>query len=279
MQACPDGSYRRNWASRVMAPLCTGCSGVFPPAGNDSVPSMPKDSLDHPIAPAGLVRATALSCYISAGEGMVRFDGNWKRVAPCPVNTYGVQETTYGLQASPCRPCATGLVTDPLINGTGWTNMSACVNRAGWGIIGNGLAAPCEPNTYNEAASMTACKQCGRNRYTVQGAQARSEDCLVSPGFGIVYANQSFWDSVAAGQMTSADAAGYLVMECPPTHYGPGGAVNSICIECPGGHSAPEPGATNATECNCKFSKVPNCPGCSSYILIASMLLFLGNLL
>jgi hypothetical protein len=68
-----------------------------------------------------------------------------------------------------------------------------------------------------------------------------------------VYVNQSFITQVAASQMTSAQAADYLVLECPPTYYGPGGAVNSICIECPGGHSALGTGASKLSECEGKY--------------------------
>ena len=130
--------------------------------------------------------------------------------------------------------------------------MSACYNRAGWGIIGNGLAAPCEAGTYNAAGSMTACNKCGKNRYTLQGAQAAKTDCLVLPGFGLVDANENFINQVAANQTTSAQAADATVLECPPTHYSPGGEVKSVCIPCPGGHSAAESGATNVTECDRK---------------------------
>jgi hypothetical protein len=184
---------------------------------------------------------------------MVRVDGEWKRIAPCPVNTVGVEEITFGLRVSACRPCASGFITDPLVNGTaGWSTATACYNRAGWGVISNGLAAPCESGKYNAARSMNACKSCGRNRFTNPGAQARKEDCLVEPGYGLLDANQDLVGPVAAAQMTSAQAADSSVLECPPTYYSTGGAVNSVCVLCPGGHSAEGPGATSVTQCDRK---------------------------
>jgi hypothetical protein len=256
MQPCPDGSYRVNWASRTVASACIGCSGVFPPvlANNDTVPSIPNDRLEHPISEAtrGLVRGSTMSCYVRAGEGLVQFESSWRRIAPCPVNTFGVQDVTFGLQPSPCRTCPTGLVTDPLVNNVGWNNTVACYNMAGWGIVQTGVALPCENGTYSPARSMAACRQCGNNRYTLPGAQGAKEDCLVEPGAGIVDGNQSYITSVAASQMTSAQAADLAALDCPPTHYGPGGAVNSVCILCPGGRLASQPGASNTTECNCK---------------------------
>ena len=259
MQQCPDGSYRVNWASRNTAATCVGCSGVFPPVltNNDSVPSVPNDPLDHPVAAPtkGLVRGSPMSCFVLSGEGLVQFDGSWKRIAPCPVNTYGVQDTTFGLQPSACRTCPTGLVTDPLAGNAGWNNMSACYNPAGWGIVQTVQtgALPCENGTYSPARSMSACRDCGNNRYTLPGAQGAKQDCLVEPGTGIVDANQGFIDQVAASQLTSAQAADLAVIDCPPTHYGAGGAVNSVCTLCPGGHLASKPGALSVSECNCKY--------------------------
>jgi hypothetical protein len=53
--------------------------------------------------------------------------------------------------------------------------------------------------------------------------------------------------------MTSAQAAEAPVLECPASMYGPGGAVNSTCLPCPGGKMAPEPGATDSSECTCEY--------------------------
>jgi hypothetical protein len=182
----------------------------------------------------------------------VRGTGNkWKRVSPCPVNTVGVQDTTYGLISSPCRPCPPGLITDPLISDQGWTSMSACYNRAGWAW--NGISAqPCANGTYTPARSMAMCQQCGARRFTRELAASKT-DCLVEPGSGLLDSNTQIpMTSVAANQLTSAQAADNSVMECPASTYGPGGAVNSVCVSCPGGNVAPAPGATSIEECTCK---------------------------
>jgi hypothetical protein len=184
----------------------------------------------------------------------VRLSGDkWSRIAPCPINTYGAQARTYGLQASPCRPCAPNLRTDPLINNTGWTNLTACYNLAGWGFTAQGVAAPCPDGTYNPERSFSPCRKCGPNRYTLEGAQSSKADCLVMPGHGVVYVNQSWVVSDAAATMAADVAADLEVLECPASHFGPGGRVNSTCEVCPGGHVGEFPGAVNSTECNCKY--------------------------
>jgi hypothetical protein len=200
------------------------------------------------------VCATPTVADINAGEGLVRISGDrWRRIAPCPVNTYGVQGPTFNLQASPCRPCATNLRTDPLVNNTGWTNFTACYNQAGWGWSPQGVAAPCPDGTYNPAKSMSLCKACGPNRFTMDGAQASREDCLVKPGFGVVDGDQTWVSGAAAAQMNASEASAAGVLECPATHYGPGGLVNATCEPCPGGRLGSNPGASNATECDCKW--------------------------
>ena len=188
---------------------------------------------------------------ILAGEGMVRVGKAWKRATPCPISSYGAQDTTYGLQASPCRACAVGLISDPLVNNQGWTNTSACYNRAGWGWT-QGSAQPCQNGSYAAAKSMSACQDCGANRFT--GAfQASRTDCLVQPGYGLVDVSQALVSSIAASQLTSAQAAEAEVVLCPRSHYGAGGSVSSICAPCPGGKTAAAPGATDASECTGKY--------------------------
>ena len=104
---------------------------------------------------------------------------------------------------------------------------------------------------------MSVCRKCGPNRYTIEGAQRTQEDCLVNPGFGIVYANQSWVGSAAAALLLGAVAADLDVLECPPSQYGAGGQVNSTCVPCPGGRSGEFSGASNSTECNCKCVSRP----------------------
>ena len=192
---------------------------------------------------------------INAGEGLLLLSrAKWARIAPCPINTYGVQARTYNLQASPCRPCSPNLRTDPLINNTGWTNPSACYNLAGWGWSAQGLITECPEGTFNPERSLSSCKKCGSNRYTIDGSQRGKEDCLVMPGYGIVYANQSWVSSDSAGVMAASTAADLEVIECPATHYGPGGQVNSTCVPCNGGHVGDFPGATSSSDCNCKYA-------------------------
>jgi hypothetical protein len=128
--------------------------------------------------------------------------------------------------------------------------MTACYNRAGWswdGVSGQ----PCANGTYTPARSMSRCLQCGAKRFTLASAASKM-DCLVEPGHGLVDSEQAPVTQVVVSQMTSAQAGDAPVMECPASMYGPGGAVNSICLPCPGGKVAPAPGAISSSECTCK---------------------------
>lgn len=49
-----------------------------------------------------------------------------------------------------------------------------------------------------------------------------------------------------------ANPADADVMECPLTHYGPGGNVNSICLPCPAYSSSSTLGASGPQDCNGK---------------------------
>lgn len=53
---------------------------------------------------------------IKAGWGSV-FDpenvGRLKASVPCPANTYGVADTTFGLNAAPCKVCTQNLKSAP----------------------------------------------------------------------------------------------------------------------------------------------------------------------
>ena len=179
---------------------------------------------------------------------MVRLSNKWKKVAPCPVNTYGVAEITYSLQASPCRPCPIGLITDAPNATTGATSPTSCYNRAGWGWDFE-VSQPCQDNTYAPQHSMDICKACGDNRYTLPRAQASVDDCLVLPGFGLASNGQVLTpsDSSQLGIPAAAD-----VVQCPVAYYGPGSKVDSLCLPCPAYSSTTSPGATQVSDCNGK---------------------------
>jgi hypothetical protein len=180
---------------------------------------------------------------------MVRLNNRWRKVPPCPINTYGVPEVTYSLQASPCRPCPIGLITDAPNGTTGATSPSSCYNRAGWGWDLD-ISSPCQDNSFAPEHSMDICKACGDHRYTLPGAQASADDCLVLPGFGLANNGQLLTPPEVSELVNPAVAD---VVQCPVTHYGPGSKMNSLCLPCPARSSASSPGATQLSDCNGKL--------------------------
>ncbi|WIA12137.1 hypothetical protein OEZ85_012210 [Tetradesmus obliquus] len=136
-----------------------------------------------------LVAGSSVSCYIETGWGMiptgvVKADYTMEFAATvCDKNTYGVADTTFGLQATPCKPCARNLITLQ----AGSTDPSQCVNPGGYGYTPTG-ANRCAVGSYTSLASLGACMPCPEGRTTADDAakQTSIADCFVQPGHGIV---------------------------------------------------------------------------------------------
>jgi hypothetical protein len=80
------------------------------------------------------MRLLCVLADIEAGQGMVAQGKNAYVGRDCPVNTYGVANTTWGLQPMPCKPCPRNMITDA----AGSTTMDACTNPAGFGYKSEG---------------------------------------------------------------------------------------------------------------------------------------------
>ena len=177
---CTDG-YRPGWVALSAAGSCLSCgAGILVQANEpDERANAANDSL---------VAATASkSCYIEAGWG-ITFDPEdftkFRAIAPCPNNTYGVANTTFGLINAPCKAC-----TKNTFSAAGSTSFQDCKNRAGFGYTSEG-ANQCPPGWWAGAASMEPCVQCPSCRTTSytpgDGAlQASEAHCLVAPGCGV----------------------------------------------------------------------------------------------
>jgi hypothetical protein len=99
---------------------------------------------------------------IEAGMGMMydRALGQFKAF-PCPENTYGTEQLSFGLKFTPCKPCPRGLYTP----GPRMTSPDNCTNLDGWGFDGF-VAEVCPAGFYVAAHSKSVCQQCPPNRNT-----------------------------------------------------------------------------------------------------------------
>jgi hypothetical protein len=109
--------------------VCTPCG--------DSIMSRAMDADELPGAAAGSkAPASSASCYINPGWG-ITFDPNdftkFRAIAPCPANTYGVANETFGLINAPCKAC-----TKNLYSLAGSRQFDDCKNRGGFGYTSEG---------------------------------------------------------------------------------------------------------------------------------------------
>jgi hypothetical protein len=63
---------------------------------------------------------------------------NMKATRPCPADTYGVANETFGLLSAPCKACTKNLKAP-----AGSTSYTACKNRAGFGYTTEGANQVC----------------------------------------------------------------------------------------------------------------------------------------
>jgi hypothetical protein len=95
------------------------------------------DADELPSAAAGAkAPASTASCYISAGWGITFDPANFtlfKAIKPCPANTYGVANETFGLINTPCKAC-----TKNLYSAAASTKFSDCLNPGGFGDTSEG---------------------------------------------------------------------------------------------------------------------------------------------
>jgi hypothetical protein len=103
----------------------------------DNIMSKAMDADELPGAAAdSKAPASSASCYIKAGWG-ITFDPvdftKFRAIVPCPANTYGVANTTFGLINAPCKAC-----TKNLYSLEGSTKFTDCLNPGGFGYTSEG---------------------------------------------------------------------------------------------------------------------------------------------
>uniref|UniRef100_A0A383W8R7 Tyrosine-protein kinase ephrin type A/B receptor-like domain-containing protein n=1 Tax=Tetradesmus obliquus TaxID=3088 RepID=A0A383W8R7_TETOB len=244
-----EGYYRPGWKSykEVLSTTADGKDKCIPCGSDIRSRAMDADEMpgksDTDKAPA-----SSASCYILAGWG-ITFDPSdftkFRAIAPCPNNTYGVANTTYGLINAPCKAC-----TKNLYSLEGSTNFTACLNPGGFGYTSEG-ANQCPDGFWAAKDSMAPCEQCPPGRTTLyqpgNGAfQDSIEDCIVPPGSGIYNGNDTNpWSP------TDPTNPNTPAKECPIGFYSSNDtlATDNKCKACPDNGSTTAPGSTSCTVC------------------------------
>ncbi|KAF8072349.1 hypothetical protein HT031_000008 [Scenedesmus sp. PABB004] len=253
-----EGYYRTGWkafkevvsASGDGKDACTPCgAGILSDATEtDELPSA---------AAGSKVAATSASCYIKAGWG-ITFDPadftKFKAIKPCPANTYGVANTTFGLINAPCKAC-----TKNLYSAAASTSFDACLNPGGFGYTSEG-ANQCPDGFWAAAASMQPCEPCPEGRTTLYEPgngtlQDSITDCIVPAGSGLYDGNSTDpWNP--SGNTTNTGAK-----PCPVGYYSAGGA-SALCLPCGDANSTMGVGSTTCDSCASGFGKASGSSTC-----------------
>jgi hypothetical protein len=191
----------------------------------------------------------------------------FRAIIPCPANTYGVANTTYGLVNAPCKACTKNLYAP-----ANSTSFQACKNPAGFGYTSEG-ANQCPDGFWATKDSMQPCEQCppGRTTGYIIGngtLQSSINDCKVKDGYGVYdpTADDPFNPTNATSNTTAAP--------CPVGYYfageGDSQTTNPKCLQCTGGQSTASTGSTN---CNgeCLLRCADWCGSCSCSCLPACL--------
>ncbi|WIA19769.1 hypothetical protein OEZ85_005683 [Tetradesmus obliquus] len=181
-----EGYYRPGWKSykEVLSTnpakdgkdICTKCG--------EDIMSAAVDADERPGAAAGsLAPATSAGCYIKAGWGITFDPSNFtkfKAIKPCPANTYGVANTTFGLINAPCKACTKNLYS----NDTS-TKFTDCKNPGGFGYTSEG-ANQCPDGFWAAKDSMApsgaVCQKCQDFKSSRAEGSATCDTCVA--GFG-----------------------------------------------------------------------------------------------
>ncbi|KAF8063858.1 hypothetical protein HT031_003715 [Scenedesmus sp. PABB004] len=261
-----EGYYRAGWKAfkEVVSTsgdgkdVCTKCGAGILSALTET------DELSTAAA-GSKVAATSASCYIKAGWG-ITFDPAdftaFKAIKPCPANTYGVANTTFGLINAPCKAC-----TKNLYSAAASTSFDDCKNPGGFGYTTEG-ANQCPDGFWAPAASMEPCEKCPEGRTTAYAPgngtlQDSIDDCIVPAGSGVFSADASNpWDPTNPTSSTG-------VKPCPVGYFSAGdvegtATTNPKCQQCTSGASTTNVGAATCDVCAAGFGKTSGSSTCSA---------------
>uniref|UniRef100_A0A383VQR0 Tyrosine-protein kinase ephrin type A/B receptor-like domain-containing protein n=1 Tax=Tetradesmus obliquus TaxID=3088 RepID=A0A383VQR0_TETOB len=258
-----DGYYRPGWKSyKEVLSTGDGTDKCIPCGAG--IMSTPMDADEMPgVAADAKAPASSASCYIKAGWG-ITFDPSdftkFKAIKPCPANTYGVANTTYGLINAPCKAC-----TKNLYSLEASTNFTACLNPGGFGYTSEG-ANQCPDGFWAAKDSMAPCEQCpeGRTTLYVPGNgtfQDAIEDCIVAPGSGVF--NGSDTNPWSPTDPTNPNTP---AKQCPIGFYTNNDtlATSNTCQACPNHGSTTAPGSTSCTVCAAGYGKASLGAACTA---------------
>jgi hypothetical protein len=259
------GYYRSGWVSYKQAQdandgttACTPCG-----AGILSTPVDTDERTDIDTTNS-LVPATPSSCYILAGWGITFVPeevNKFRAIIPCPANTYGVANQTFGLVNAPCKAC-----TKNLYSPANSTSFQDCKNPAGFGYTSEG-ANQCPDGFWAAKDSMQPCEQCPEGRTTAYiigngSVQASVNDCIVKDGYGVYdpTADDPFNPTNSSSNSTAA--------ACPIGYFYEGevkGAptTNPKCIACSAGQSTAGVGSTICNACAAGYGSSTTVAACA----------------
>jgi hypothetical protein len=144
---CPAGTYNEGWNSEP----CRRCDAAGGSLTTDAPGAFSPDQ-----------------CYTPPGHGTARTAEGGLTAAPCPADTFGVDDKTWGLVDAPCSECLEHTGTR---GATGVTLGAACVTYPGYGYY-TGAALECAFGTWAAGGDRSACTSCGLHYNTTDGQRA-----------------------------------------------------------------------------------------------------------
>ncbi|KAF6257767.1 hypothetical protein COO60DRAFT_1460997 [Scenedesmus sp. NREL 46B-D3] len=247
MEACPNnvtgqGYYRSGWTihsdSKAQGPdgttACTPCGAGILSALTDVDESLGGNDTTK------LVAGSSYSCYIEGGWGMaptgVILPDNTLQFSAvqCANNTYGVANTTYGLQSTPCKQIA---ITDCYVS-TGYGIFVGNDTNA-WAPATSGMSPtekaelpvlPCPVGYYGTGGQLDSkCDTCGPGTSTAgEGSISSSacNKCAAGWGRSIIMTGSRPRPSNCSICLAGTYQPGYLGND------GTGFGAGSTCITC-----------------------------------------------
>eukprot|EP00775_Hariotina_reticulata_P008849 gene8849-9028_t len=245
-----QGYFRAGWKTYLDLTVRESGSGTTActPCGENIVSALTDiDEMNSGDDPTKLVAGSPASCYIEAGWGMtpVPLQINQWRANLCANNSYGVENRTYGLQQSPCKPCQRNTITLR----AGATNYTECINPAGFGFSSDGVTQ-CPKGFWTFRGSMSPCTPCPVGRTTEFDPahpeyQDSPNDCFVEPGKGV------FNSSFNVTPNNNASDYNLSVLDCPVGSYSNGGSLSTVCSLCTTGYSTVDEGTVGTNNSAC----------------------------
>ena len=199
------------------------------------------------------------ACYTPAGYGALFVSPGVLRADPCPANTYGRAQNTYGIVEVECTKCP----EHTYANTTGHTSIDDCLTVRGYGYE-DGAVNQCDFGTYSVGGDVSACTACAPGYNTSFASGQIEAEGVGGATMGAYLASQCV---VGAGVFyTNGNNANGGLSPCPRNTYN-AKLSYGVCDDCPGNKATMIlSGATLASDCDaCKpGSAGADCTSCIS---------------